>query len=269
MATLTSRAIADDGTVIGYRAVNDGAGESGVLLLVHSAAADARQWARLVPILATGFTVVCMDRRGRGLSGPLRPDHSLDAEYGDIAAVARSLPGPLHLLGHSSGARFALHAATRIPELASLTLYEPPAPAALTDAVMASLASAEASGDRKAILRLFFVDAVGLSNEDFAALESRPIWSLMLDNALTLPAELRAVRGYRFNPADVAGLTTPTLLLLGEESDADLAGVIHRLAGALRDATVTVLPGQGHGAMFSSPGLLASSIRDFIGALDR
>lgn len=264
MDTNTAHAIAEDGTAIGY----ESAGEGEVLVLVHSTAADSRQWARLVPLLAPRFRVVCVDRRGRGLSGPSRPDHSLETEYGDIAAVATSLPGPLHLLGHSSGARFALHAAARIPDLASLILYEPPAPEALTDTVMGLLAEAEACGDRRAALRAFFVDAVGLGDDEFAALGRRPVWPLMLDNALTLPAELRAVREYHFDPADIAGLSTPALLLLGEESDEEVVAVTHRIADALPDATVEILPGQGHGAMFSAPELLASSVTRFIAALD-
>ena len=217
-----------------------------------------------MPLLATTFSVVCMDRRGRGTSGPLRPDHSLEVEYGDIGAVAALLAGPVHLLGHSSGARFALHAAPRLADLASLILYEPPAPEALTDPVIASLARLEADGDREGILRLFFVDAVGVDEQDFAAMQGRPVWPLMVDNALTLPAELRAARGYRFDPAEVAELAVPTLLLLGEETEEEVAGVTTRLAAALPAAEVAILPGQGHGAMFSAPGLLASEIRRFL-----
>jgi pimeloyl-ACP methyl ester carboxylesterase len=59
--------VAADGNAIGYDATGDGP----VLLLVHGAAADRRQWRRLVPVLARSFTVVAMDRRSRGLSGPL------------------------------------------------------------------------------------------------------------------------------------------------------------------------------------------------------
>lgn len=265
MRALSGRAIADDGTVIGYR--SEGEGE--VLLLVHSTAADARQWARLAPLLATSFTVVSMDRRGRGSSGPFRHDHSPEVDCGDIVAVATSLPGRVHLLGHSSGARMALHAADRMADLASLILYEPPAPMAPTEAVMRALARLEDSRDRLGILRSFFVDAVGVPEEDFAALEKRPIWSLMLDNAMTIPVELRAGRDHHVDPSAFAGLTTPTLLVLGELSDENVTGVTQGLAAALPEAQVLMLPGQGHGAMFSAPELLAEGIRRFIARLDR
>jgi len=261
---------AKDGTSIGFRS----AGEGESLLLVHGAAADARQWDRLVPLLAPAFRVVCMDRRGRGASGPPRPGHSLETEYGDIEAVARSLVPPVHLLGHSSGARFSLHAAARIPGLASLILYEPPAPESLTDDVMAALTRLEDDGDRRGLLRLFFVDAVGMDDEDFVAMEARAVWPLMMDNALTLPAELRAVRGYGFDAGglDAGGYTrvrVPTLLLLGELSDQYVADVTFAIAADLPDARVEVLAGQGHGAMFSDPELLAGTVQRFIAALGR
>lgn len=252
--------MAADGTTIGYEATGDGP----VLLLVHGAAADRRQWGRVVPLLARSFTVVAMDRRGRGLSGPLRPDHSLEVEYDDIVAVTRSLQGPVHLLGHSSGARLALHAAPRVPALGELVLYEPPAPETFADGVLERLAALEAAGDREGILRTFLLDVAGNDVEDFSFLRGRPVWPLMVDNALTLPAELRAVRHYRFDPAAVADLAAPTLCLVGELSGPELRQVVAELVAALPDARTVVLAGQGHGAMFSAPQLLASEVERFL-----
>ena len=87
--------MAGDGTRIAYQAT--GGGEP--VVLVHGAASDARQWSRVTPLLATGFTVMAMDRRGRGRSGPIRPDHSLEVDYGDVAAVATAVAGPVHVVG--------------------------------------------------------------------------------------------------------------------------------------------------------------------------
>ena len=239
-------------------------GDGDPLVLVHATAADAHQWDLVVPLLARRFTVLAMDRRGRGGSGPLRADHSLDAEYGDIAAVAAAAGETMYLVGHSSGARFALHAALRIENLAGLVLYEPPAPENVSEDVLARLAVLEAAADRVGILRTFFVDVVGDDEDSFASLRERPVWPLMLHNALTVPAELRAVRHYRFDPAAFAALAVPTLLLVGELSDPEVAAVSHRIAAVLPDARVATLPGQGHGAMFAAPDLFAAAIEDFV-----
>lgn len=256
-------AASGDGTPIACEV----SGEGDPLVLVHSAAADARQWARLVPLLAPSFTVVAMDRRGRRQSGPFRPDHSLEVEYSDIASVVASLPAPVHLLGHSSGARFALHAALHAPGLAGLMLYEPPAPERVSDTALESLDRLEAAGDRLGLLHLFLVDIVGNSEEDFAFIQGRPIWPLVLDNALTLAPELRAARDYRFDPSALAQLAVPTLVLVGELSGPEVHGTASQVAGALPDARLVALPAQGHGAMFSAPELLASEVRRFVDAL--
>ena len=253
----------DDGTSIAWQET----GEGPPIVLVHGTAADSRQWAKLVPLLADGFTVMAMDRRGRGLSGPLRPSHSLAVEYGDIAAVACAVDAPVHVVGHSSGARFALHAAGQIPELASLTLYEPPEPRAFPEFLLAPLARLEAAADREGLLRLFLVDFVGNTESDVAFLKTRPIWPIMLDNALTLPSELHAGISYRFSAADVADVAAPTMLILGELSGPELGATARQVADALETSTVVTLPGQGHGAMFSAPELLASEIRRFVGGL--
>lgn len=260
MRAIDRQTTAADGTVIGW----EESGEGPALVLVHGTASDSRQWSRLVPFLADEFTVAAMDRRGRGRSGPLRSSHSLDVDYGDIVAVARAMDQPVHLVGHSSGARFALHAAPQIAELASLILYEPPAPRPFPEDLLGDLARLEASGDREGLLRLFLVDFVGDTQEDLALLRNRPIWPIMLANAPTLPPELRAGMSYGFHPAEVAHVAVPTLLLIGELSIPVLGDTVQQVADALPASSVVTLPGQGHGAMFTAPQLLAAEIRRFV-----
>ena len=89
----------------------------------------------------------------------------------------------------------------------------------------------------------------------------------MLDNAPTLPSELRAGIAYRFSVADVADVAVPTMLILGELSGPELGATVRRVADALPRSEVVTLAGQGHGAMFSAPELLASEIRRFLGGL--
>lgn len=263
MATGTAWVVAEDGTRLACAT----SGEGDPLVLVHSASSDARQWARVEPLLAPRFRLVAMNRRGRQGSGPIGANHSLDVEYGDVAAVERSTPGPVHLLGHSSGARFALHAAGRAPNLASLILYEPPAPEILSDDVLAALDRMEAAGDRQGILRAFLLDVLENAEEDLEVLRQRPIWPLMVDNALTLPAELRAARHYRLDASDLADLRVPTAVFVGELSGPEVRDVAREVAGSLPDATVVTLRGQGHGAMCSDPELFAAEVARFVDAV--
>lgn len=235
---------------------------------MHGASSDARQWSRVAPLLADRFRVLAMDRRGRGLSGPLRPDHSLDVECRDVAAMAGSIAGPVHLLGHSSGARFALQAAFRVANLASLILYEPPAAEVISDAMLESLDRLEAAGDNVGILRLFLLDVLDNGENAFELLQQRPIWPIMLDNALTLPAELRAAHHYRLDLRPLAELTVPTLVLVGELSGPEVQSPARQIAESLPTATVVTLRGQGHGAMVSAPELFASEVERFVAGLN-
>ncbi|MGI9023273.1 MAG: alpha/beta fold hydrolase [Acidimicrobiales bacterium] len=261
MRPANARIDASDGTALGYHV----AGAGPPLVLVHGAASDARQWDRVVPLLAPDFTVVAMDRRGRGSSGPIRPDHSLEVEYDDVATVARSAGDPVCLVGHSSGARFALHAALRVPDLAGLVLYEPPPPETLPPGVLESLAQREAAGDREGILEVFLRDVAGNDEQALALIRGRPIWPIMMDNALTLPAELRAARRYRFDPAAFAALAAPATCLVGGDSGPEMRRAADEVARALPAAEVRVLAGQGHGAMLSAPGLFAEEVRRLCG----
>lgn len=110
-----------DGTTIAF--ARQGTGDP--LLLVHGTAGAAESWRLVAPHLEARFTVVTMDRRGRGASGD-GVEHSLDLEADDVAAVVDAIGGRVHVVGWSYGARVALSAATRSLGVRSLVLYEPP-----------------------------------------------------------------------------------------------------------------------------------------------
>lgn len=63
-------------------------------------------------------------RRLQGARGDTEP-YSTEREFEDIAAVVRSVPGAVNLLGHSYGALICLEAALRVGNLRRLVLYEP------------------------------------------------------------------------------------------------------------------------------------------------
>jgi len=77
--------------------------------------------------LSDSFTVIIPDRRGRGLSGPHRPNHSINTEREDLHALLRDT-GAQHLFGLSSGAVICLWAVLDYPQIQSLAVYEPPLP---------------------------------------------------------------------------------------------------------------------------------------------
>jgi pimeloyl-ACP methyl ester carboxylesterase len=110
-----------DGTQIAYRAYGSGPG----IVLVHGGAGAAQSFDRLATMLADEFAVFVPDRRGRGKSGAFRDDHGLATEAADLDALLAET-GAQNLFGLSSGGLISLYAATRLPRIANLALYEPP-----------------------------------------------------------------------------------------------------------------------------------------------
>jgi pimeloyl-ACP methyl ester carboxylesterase len=75
--------------------------------------------------LADAFTVYLPDRRGRGLSGPFRTDHSVQTEIDDLAAVLAGT-GARQAFGVSSGGIVCLRAALDRSDLDRIAVFEPP-----------------------------------------------------------------------------------------------------------------------------------------------
>jgi pimeloyl-ACP methyl ester carboxylesterase len=81
--TSTGSATSADGTTIGYRQV----GRGPAVVVLHGSNESAASHTQLARALASRFTVYLPDRRGRGLSGPRRPGHSMRTEVEDLQAV--------------------------------------------------------------------------------------------------------------------------------------------------------------------------------------
>jgi pimeloyl-ACP methyl ester carboxylesterase len=123
MTTDTMRAATSaDGTTIGYRQF--GRGGPGVVLL-HGAMSSSYNHVQLAEALADNFTVYVLDRRGRGLSGPYRDDHTVGADVDDLTAVL-SATGAHNVFGCSSGAIVVLEAALTLPAIRRAVAFEPP-----------------------------------------------------------------------------------------------------------------------------------------------
>ncbi|MFS8480233.1 MAG: alpha/beta hydrolase [Micromonosporaceae bacterium] len=82
-AVTTGEITSADGTRIGYRILGSGPG----VVLLHGAMSSGYHHLHLARLLADRFTAYLPDRRGRGLSGPYRPDDGLDTEVEDLAAL--------------------------------------------------------------------------------------------------------------------------------------------------------------------------------------
>jgi pimeloyl-ACP methyl ester carboxylesterase len=85
---------------------------------------SARSHTQLALALADALTVYLPDRRGRGLSGPHRPDHSIRTEVEDLQAVLAG-SGAQKVFGVSVSALIALEASRTQPAIRQIAAYEP------------------------------------------------------------------------------------------------------------------------------------------------
>lgn len=254
-----------DGTPIAF----EPSGSGPPIVLVHGATADHTRWEPIRVPLAEGFTVLAMDRRGRGASGDAA-DYAIEREFEDVAAVAGAASEPAVVFGHSYGALCALGAAPLTGAVRALVLYEPPLAveghALSTEAALAGIERHLGAGDDERALEAFLREIAKLPSPLIDRLRRAPNWPMRVGAASTLPREARAPAAY--GARRFVDVTVPTLLLTGTESPAHLREAIADLADALPDARLVEFDGHGHAADVADPDRVADVVFDFVTELE-
>jgi pimeloyl-ACP methyl ester carboxylesterase len=249
----------------GVRLACEVSGEGPPLVLVHGAGSARWGFAALRPHLERGFTVIAVDRRGRGDSGDGSGEYELEREFEDVAAVLRDAGEGALLFGHSYGGLVAAGAAALADGLPKLVLYEAP-----MGGVLASPATIERwrdqleRGERERVVEEFLREVGGYSEEEIAAMKELPVWQARLAVSPTIPRELVAEGAHRLDAERLGGLEMPTLMLVGSESPGWAKRSTEAYAAALSDVRVRTLEGHGHGGAVSAPELVAAELERFL-----
>lgn len=109
-----------DGTTIGYRQMGSGPG----IILLHGGVNASQNLMKLGTLLSDEYTVYIPDRRGRGMSGQIGDNYSIEKEDEDLDAILKKT-GTHYVFGTADGALFALHAAIFLPAIHKVAAYEP------------------------------------------------------------------------------------------------------------------------------------------------
>ena len=277
----TGQVTSADGTTIGYRQLGSGPG----LLILHGGALSGRSYRRLAAQLADDFTVYLPDRRGRGLSGPYRDDHSIATEDADLTAVLRDT-GARYAFGTADGGLFALHAAQTLTELEKIIAYEPVVFAgqegqvefsAMIDQLNDLMDSGDLLGAATVASKAAFpaglraipdpvykaVFGLGFSIADLRSTgryTSKEVFA-------TLGRELAMVRATEETLADFGKITADVLLLRGGKSAPLITGSVEALRQRIPNSRTAVLPGLLHGSAQDSggsPRVIGAAIRSFL-----
>jgi pimeloyl-ACP methyl ester carboxylesterase len=218
----------------------------------------------VLPAFEERFTVLAIDRRGRGRSGD-GGVYALEREYEDVVAVVEWAGGEVNLLGHSYGGVCAVEAALRTDRIGKLVLYEPPLGFVATPpSVVRRLEELLEDGRREELLTVFLEDVVSVPPDEIEFLRSLPGWRARLAAAHTIPREERANREYTFDPSRFGDLRVPTLYLQGSDSGEPFKTAGAALLAALPDCRAVVMPGQRHAAMDTGAELFTTSVLTFL-----
>ncbi|MET9631495.1 alpha/beta hydrolase [Lentzea sp. NPDC006480] len=240
-----------DGTEIAYSITG-----SGPALILVDGAMCHRMFGpstELASVLDKNFTVYTYDRRGRGETGdgatPWTPEHEIE----DLDAVIGEAGGSAFVFGVSSGAVLALDAATKLPSITRLAVYEvpmvvddtyQPRPADIVQQMNDMLARGDRSGMLSTFMKMVGVPGIGL-----AIMKLTPVWKKLKLVAHTLPWDLRILgddgRGSSL-PADRWNIKVPTLVMNGGKSPDYLRNTMKNVAEVLGDVEYQELPGQTH-----------------------
>ena len=254
-----------DGTKISVESV----GQGRPLVIVSGALFASELWQRVVPLLSPGRRIELVDRRGRGKSGD-QPTYDPAREIEDVRAVLASLPAPVDLLGHSSGAILSLQvAAGAPPQLARLVVYEPPVFFEPADRIAPDLPerleALLASGRTEAAVETFLREGPRVSDAELRHMQAGSAWrSMVKPLAHTVGYDSRVQRAYAADPAELASIQIPTLMLLGGASPARMRRAAETIARRLPHAQTHELPGQEHVAMLSGAAAFAAAVNDFL-----
>jgi pimeloyl-ACP methyl ester carboxylesterase len=247
----------------GVRIACEVSGAGPPLVLVHGAGSARWSFDAVRPHLESSFTVIAVDRRGRGDSTD-GDGYALESDVEDVAAVVRDAGEEALLFGHSYGGLVAAESARRL-DLPRLALYEP--------AMGGAVATSEKidrwerlidAGDRDSVVRELFREVLGYEDAAIDELVGSPVWDARRSIVPTVPRELRAELAHRFDRAALAELAMPTLLIVGTESPAWAIRSVDAYAGAIPGAETLVLDGEGHSATVTAPGLLAAELGRFL-----
>lgn len=190
-------------------------GAGAPVVLVHGTTGNYAGWAFVAPLLASDFRVITYDRCGRGQSGD-RATYSIGDDAVDLLAIIDSLGEPVHLVGHSYGARVAMLAAQEHANLASLVLYEPPLDAgSVSQEAVTAIEAATREQNWEAVLERFLPLAT-ITPDEIAMFRSVPEgWEMSLDGARTVLREFYEVRDTPVDVGMLKSVSAPTLVLVG------------------------------------------------------
>ena len=257
---------------------DEGPKDAPAIILLHGANSSLHTWDKWTAALSQNYRVIRYDQIGHGLTGPAADgNYSRDAYVGDVKAIADHLELETFVLaGNSMGgwvtAAFALEHPDRLAGIALLNASGAPRnkeeEKLYLGAVIASIPVLN-----NVMTQITPRSLVESSLEDAVA-DPAFITEEMVDRyweLLRYPGNRQAVvdrantpRGGHFDPADIAGLTMPTIIIWGKEDRVTPPSGARWYDQNLPDSTLIEYAGIGHLPMEEAPEKSAADFKKWL-----
>lgn len=277
------------GTTLAYERVGSGS----TVLFVHGSASDMRTWEPQMPAFSARHDTIRMSRRFHRPNAEIGSDEAylMSQHVDDLIEVLEQLGGGVHLVGHSYGAVTAMVVASRRPDLVrSLVLEEPPAfnlfasdpPKPLEvvklfrrnrklaiaflrfgATVVGPSTKATKKGDLEAAGRIFSQGVLGKAK--YASMSAARL-NQAAENSP--PQERLTDKFVRLDPANVAKISCPTLLISGEDSPDMLRLLAEEVAGIIPGAVHRRVADASHIVHEDQPDVFTQTVMDFLASVD-
>ena len=236
-----------DGTKIAYNQIGSGS----PLIIIDGAFCSSLFWLSVegAPLLATNFTVISYDRRGRNESDDTKP-YAIERELEDLDALIQMAGGSSYVFGYSSGAALAFIATAAGLNIKKLALYDPPYateenPSTHPDADKI-LITMIAEGNLSEAIEYFLQDLSGVPSLVVNEMKSSPFWKTAITMAHTLPYEATIMGNCSIPVEKAASIKIPTLVSGGGKTDPQSQQAVKELAEAIPGSTLKILESQDH-----------------------
>ena len=244
------------------------------LVMLHGWGMHSGLWSPLLPRLTERYRLHLVDLPGHGYSDALAPPLSLRkiVEAVALAITETSVPDPLMIFGWSLGGQVALEWARLHPErIGALVLMSTTPsfvqradwPHAMTETTLRQFADELRVAHRPTLQRFVTLQVQGSEHarEVLASLRSQlfargePSPQAMCDSIeLLASSDLRP---------EIGVISQPALVIAGDRDTITPVAASRWLAGALPNASLTVVPGAAHAPFLSHPDAVVAALDAF------
>jgi pimeloyl-ACP methyl ester carboxylesterase len=266
----------EDGTVW-YETTGDGP----PLVFVHGAWMDGEAWEPQVERFADEYRVVTLDVRGHGRTGVTEPDrYSIELFTDDLEAVLARLgiERPI-LCGLSLGSMVAQEYLDRHPDGAagailggavrSMPPIEMPAAVKPFYSPLPALSASLSLSGSEATFRSMLCSIRAATGRRWLSVDPAVRAAAIEDVGDVSPEEFLKIFGalYRYEPPELTGVETPTLVVHGEQEAPLVKRQGRRIVSEVVDGDRLVIPESGHLVNRDRPDAFNAATADFIADL--